>query len=218
MGGFGTRLKSISGDIPKPMMSVGGQPFVYRLMRQLDSAGCSRIVLALHYRAEYVIDRVLRDSPVQCDVRFVVEDSPLGTGGALKLSATEITTERFVVMNGDSICDLDLNELLTLNQNADCVVCAVTVDDCTRYGALDFDTDRSLRSINEKGRSGPGTINGGVYLVSKSAILSIQSKIFSFETEFLTDEEKDIKIHLCGREFIDIGIPEDYHKACEIFS
>ena len=57
-GGFGTRLKSVSGDIPKPMVAVGDEPFLYKLMRKLEADGCSKIILSLYYRSDYIISRI----------------------------------------------------------------------------------------------------------------------------------------------------------------
>ena len=67
MGGFGTRLKSITGDTPKPMIEVADKPFVYHLLEKLEKAGCKKIILSLHYRAEH-IKKIIKDSPVGCEL------------------------------------------------------------------------------------------------------------------------------------------------------
>jgi D-glycero-alpha-D-manno-heptose 1-phosphate guanylyltransferase len=107
MGGLGTRLSAISKGVPKPMMSVGGRPFVYHLLEKLEAAGCKRIVLSLHYEAHEIISQITQDMPVNCEIVFVKEDRPLGTGGGLKLAATSILGEKFIALNGDTFSSLD---------------------------------------------------------------------------------------------------------------
>lgn len=75
-GGQGTRLKSVTGDLPKPMVDVNGKPFLYRLMQYLEAQGCSKIVLSLCYKADYIIDSVKQDKPVKCVVEYAVEQQP----------------------------------------------------------------------------------------------------------------------------------------------
>ena len=109
MGGFGTRLNSISNGIPKPMMPVNGVPFVYRLFKKLENAGCSRIICSLHYQAAQIIDQINNDKPVNCDLIFVVEEEPLGTGGALKLASDFAERDKFLALNGDTYSSLNFS-------------------------------------------------------------------------------------------------------------
>ena len=83
-GGFGSRLHSISGGTPKPLMPIANVPFVYHIMTKLEREGCSKIILALHYGAEIFEKRLAVDNPVSVPVVQVIEPQPLGTGGEKK--------------------------------------------------------------------------------------------------------------------------------------
>lgn len=216
-GGFGTRLKSVSGDIPKPMVDVAGEPFLYRLMRKLEANGCDRIILSLGYRADYVKQRVLEDRPVNSEVLFSVENEPLGTGGGIKKAASLITEEKFIVLNGDSYSDIDFEDFYRKGEGAGLLISGVTVNDVSRYGTLELDQDKKVISLVEKGMTGSGIINSGIYIVTKSEILNYPQDSFSFEQNFVQSYSASFFAYVTDGYFIDIGIPEDYHAACEYF-
>ena len=96
------------------------------------------------------------------------------------------------------------------------VISGVKVNDSKAYGSLNFDSNHNLLSMTEKGLIGPAVINSGTYLVSKSAIMQFSSSKFSFEESFIPSVINSTKVYLFDGDFIDIGIPEDYYKACEI--
>ena len=150
-GGKGTRLKSVSGDIPKPMVDLNGKPFLYKLMEQLERYGCSSITLSLGYRADYIIDKILKDKPVNCQVNFSVEKVPLGTGGAIKLAAEKIVGNKFLVINGDTYSEVDFSSMFKLGSKYDLVISGVKVDDASRYGTLNVDDEGYVISMSEKG-------------------------------------------------------------------
>lgn len=216
MGGFGSRLKSVSGDTPKPMVEVGGRPFVYHLLEKLEKAGCQRIVLSLHYQADNIKKKILDDSPVDCELVFVVEDSPRGTGGGIKLAAQYIKGKNFLALNGDTYCEIDYLDFFQKSQGNDLVISGVVVEDGERYGSLSFDSDYNLLSMTEKGDKGPSVINSGTYFIKTSAINEFCESKFSFEKSFIPCMVDFTKVYIFEGNFIDIGIPDDYFKAREI--
>ena len=215
-GGMGTRLKSVTGELPKPMVDVCGTPFLYRLMKRLESQGCTRIVLSLCYRADYIIEQIKIASPVSCVVDFAVENSPLDTGGAIKLASQFITSKQFMVLNGDTYCDIDYNALVNYAKKSDLVICGGHVEDVSRYGTLSLDENNNVISMNEKGASGVGIINTGIYVVTTSEIKKFTQEKFSFEASYIQTYESKFKAFVSEGYFIDIGIPEDYYKFCEM--
>lgn len=217
-GGFGTRLKSVSGDIPKPMVDVGSEPFLYKLMKKLEADGCSKIILSLYYRSEYIISKINMDRPVQCKVQFCVENVPLGTGGALKLATEYVSQDKFIVLNGDTYQDIDYSEFFNKSVDSDLFISASRVSDCQRYGVLNLDNDLNVMSMSSSGFSGSGYINSGTYVVSKKDIASFAQETFSFEADFIQHFDGIFKAYVSNGEFIDIGIPEDYFRACARFS
>jgi len=216
-GGLGTRLKSVSGDIPKPMVDISGQPFLYRLMNYLENQGVTRITLSLSYKADYIIDRVVEDNPTNCEVNFVVENELLGTGGAIKLACQKTKTKKFIVINGDTYCELDYEKFISSSLNSDIQISGVEIEDVSRYGSLDIDCDCNVKAIVEKGKQGSGIINSGIYILSKEIINKFPLEKFSFESDFLPKFDGVFKAFVSDPYFIDIGIPDDYRKACEKF-
>jgi D-glycero-alpha-D-manno-heptose 1-phosphate guanylyltransferase len=216
-GGLGTRLKTISGETPKPMVDVSGQPFLYRIMKYLEQQGVRRIILSLSYKSDYIITRINKDRPVNCEIEFVVEEEPLGTGGAIKFATSKVRTDKFIVLNGDTYCELDYNSFVKSDNDYDLLISGVLIDDVSRYGSLKLDSDDNVLAMIEKGQTGPGIINSGIYLLSKRAINSFSKNKFSFEVDFLPKISGVFKAYTSESYFIDIGIPEDYYKACEKF-
>lgn len=217
-GGQGTRLKDVTGGIPKPMVDVNGKPFIYYLMERLVKQGCSNITLSLCYRADYIIDKIENDNPVPCKIDYCIEPQPLGTGGAIKFAMSKIKSNNCLILNGDTISEINYQSMINLSENSDLVISGMYVPDTSRYGTLLVDSDNNLISMCEKGKSGEGIINSGVYYLNKSKILNYHSDIFSFETDFIKSLHTKIKTFISNGYFIDIGIPEDYYKACRDFS
>jgi len=216
-GGFGTRLRAISGDTPKPMMNVGGIPLIYRLMHRLEAQGCENIFLSLHYGADQIISKIQQDKPVKCNVHFCVEETPLGTGGALKNAAKFMSTSQIVALNGDSVFAFDLNTLLRDTEKYSMVMYGVWVDNVERYGRLAIDKCDHLIKMEEKGCSGPGFINAGCYVLGANELLEYPDDKFSLERDFINSRKGSIKVVGTKERFIDIGIPEDYEIACRMF-
>ena len=216
-GGMGTRLKTITGDLPKPMTLFGGTPFLFYLMRQIEKKGCTRIVLALGYRAHYVIDMIKASKPVDCEVRFSVEEEPLGTGGAIKLACKYITNPYFFVLNGDTYSDFDFNEIIHFSTNKYSVITAVRVRDRKRYDLIDFDKFNNLINIGKKITTNNFHVSSGCYYLSKDLIANFNKSIFSLEAEFIAFNKEQFKVLLSDNDFIDFGTPDEYKRLCEIF-
>lgn len=215
-GGFGTRLKEISEGLPKPMVKVGKEPFLYRLMKDLESNGCSKIILSLHFRSEYIIERVQSDLPVKCMVEFVVEDVPLGTGGAIKNAAKNISSSKFVSINGDTYSDIDYMNIYKISRSEDVTISAIVVEDSSRYGSLDVNSNGEVVAFNEKHGTGPGLINSGTYVLPTNKILNFDLEKFSIEKDFFPCFDGIIKVFKTDGLFIDIGVPKDYLYACKV--
>lgn len=217
-GGLGTRLRSVVPDLPKPMAPVHGRPFLAAVLDELDAEGFCTAILAVGYRRE-AIQEHFGNSYKSLRLQYSVEAKPLGTGGAIRLALTETTAPNVFVLNGDTYLELDYRAMLKaqIEADADLTVAVHAVPDAARYGALDI-ADGYIQGFFEKGRSGPGSINGGVYLMSRNLLDRYTlPAVFSFETDVLMRHVKDLKplvFHTAGT-FIDIGVPEDYTRAEE---
>ena len=217
VGGFGTRLKSVVTDLPKPMAPIADQPFLAHLLNYLGRQGVTRVVFPVHYLREK-IEHYFKDKYNQIKIDYVVEDEPLGTGGAIvnAIRAFDIKDPVFV-LNGDTFVKLDYLAMNAKHHESQAKITMALrhVDDCGRYGSVTV-RDHHAVQFQEKGKSGAGYINAGVYLINPELFAKYTfPKKFSFETEFLFPYMPLIKPNAFIAEdyFIDIGIPEDYARA-----
>ena len=218
-GGFGTRLRQVVADVPKSMALVAGRPFLEILLGSLAQKGFSRAVLSLGFMAEKISSH-FGSRFGDMDLTYVVEDTPLGTGGATRLAATDCTQDHVFVFNGDTYLDLEVDLLEKQWQDKrNLIVVGRHVLDTERYGRLLVDGDRII-SFAEKGSSGPGLINAGCYVLAKNALARFsQKQPFSLETDYLMPEilRRKVDVFITKGTFIDIGIPQDYFRAQSMF-
>lgn len=215
-GGLGTRLRSVVRDIPKPMAPVAGRPFLEYLLRGLERSGVTRTVLAVGYRSE-VIREAFGDRFGAVELVYSAEDTPLGTGGAIRQAAGMCRDEHALVVNGDTYFDVDYRELTERHREfgSDLTIALKAMADFDRYGTVEL-REKRVVGFREKQPCARGLINGGVYALRLEAILgpALPEK-FSFETDFLRDRLPELSVYglTFSGNFIDIGIPEDYEAA-----
>ena len=214
-GGFGTRLNEITNGLPKPLMDINGEPLLFRLIKNLEAQNCRRIILSLHYCADQIINRINSEMTCNCEIDFIVEPEPLGTGGALKLAAVNVQSHFFLALNGDTFADIDFNQMIASYVPEMVLIGCTNVDDCKRYGKILIDDQGFIKKFEEKGSSGPGLINCGTYILPTEFMKSLPKKKFSLEENFFQKTNLILKSFITSERFIDIGIPEDYYFAQE---
>jgi len=217
-GGFGTRLQSVVKDVPKPMAPVCGRPFLEYQLDYLRAFGIEKVVLSLGYLPEVVKDH-FGDDYHGMEIAYAVEKDPLGTGGAIAFAAEQISGKNFWVFNGDSLFEVNLPmmEEIFFATRADIALALRTVEDVSRYGMVETDELSKITYFREKSDvKGPGTINGGVYLINKTKFLEVAPQgRFSIEKEIFMPDDRLLSLSgvVSDTYFIDIGIPEDYQRA-----
>lgn len=219
-GGFGTRLRPVVADLPKPLAPVGGRPFLAILLDQLVAQGFKHVVLSVGYKHE-LIQQAFGDMYQNMTLSYAVEEVPLGTGGAICLAASFCKTNEVFVLNGDSYVDLDFVAMRNAHRagGAKLSICAVMVQDAGRYGCVQIKADRII-GFAEKGTAGPGAINAGVYLFAPGLVVDCNlPNAFSFERDFLMTKLHQLSplAFVVDGLFIDIGVPSDYARADSIF-
>ena len=215
-GGFGTRLASRLQGIPKPMAPVAGRPFLEILLNQLRRSGCERVLLSVGYLHQQIQNHFGKTwHGLRLD--YVVEETPLGTGGAIRAALAQATEEAVLVLNGDTFLQADYAAMLAFHKaEGTSMTMAVThQSDIARYGGVLIEGKRIV-GYQEKGRSGPGWINAGAYVLERS--LQWPENLperFSFETDFLVPEVGRLVPAACQVDgfFLDIGVPEDLDRA-----
>ncbi len=216
-GGLGTRLRDAVPDLPKCMAPVAGHPFLYYIIRYLESQGVKRFVFSLGYRHD-VVEDFLRDQFPALVYTCVIEPTPLKTGGAIKLALAAVESDDVLVMNGDTLFKVGLKELeaVHLHKQSECTLALKPMFRFDRYGAVASNEDGRILAFEEKKYVDQGNINGGVYLLNKQEFLSQDwPEVFSFESDYLQRDssKKDFFGVILDRYFIDIGIPADFNKA-----
>lgn len=220
-GGLGTRLQSVVKDVPKCMAEVAGNPFLKYIFDYLAKQDFQHIVLALGYKSEIILDWIeQQDYPFE--ISYVIEETPLGTGGAIKLAFSQIKEDSAIVVNGDTYFDIDSVALFNFHKSHKAILSLALkpMVDFDRYGSVELDGNNRIIKFNEKQRCSKGLINGGIYVVEKSLFSKFNlPEKFSFEKDVMESKINDIGIYGCIQDsyFIDIGIPSDFEKANKEF-
>ncbi|MBA2745766.1 MAG: HAD-IIIA family hydrolase [Flavisolibacter sp.] len=216
-GGLGTRLRDVVPGLPKCLAPVAGKPFLAYVINSLRMQGVQKFIFSLGFMSEAVLEYIDKDYPtLQYD--YVIETTPLGTGGAIHLALSKATTENVVITNGDTLYKVNLDEAfhLHLDKNAAATLLLKPMQDFDRYGVVEVDPENKIQSFQEKKYYTAGHINGGMYILNKHSFLERTGPgKFSFEKDFL--EAHYNEGIFCGLiqdgYFIDIGIPEDFARA-----
>jgi D-glycero-alpha-D-manno-heptose 1-phosphate guanylyltransferase len=186
-GGRGSRLGKLTTSIPKPMIAIGGKPFLAILLRQLRDAGLERVVLSVGYLAEK-IESYFGSSFESLEIDYVKETKPLGTGGALLDGLPVCRSGRVLVTNADTYIDLNFASFLNLcelkNQPG---IVTVKVDDSSQYGVVSDDAGRWIFQ-GKTGIREPNYVNAGVYFLGLADIGNPPTfRPLSLEENLLTD-------------------------------
>jgi D-glycero-alpha-D-manno-heptose 1-phosphate guanylyltransferase len=216
-GGLGTRLRDTVPDLPKCMAHVAGRPFLYYVINYLRSQRVERFIFSLGYKHE-IIEEYLETQFATLNYHCVIEKEPLGTGGAILEASQKASDKNVLVTNGDTLFKIDGEKLSSLHhqQEADCTLALKPMRDFDRYGVVSLDDNHRVTDFKEKQHYASGLINGGVYALNLTTFKAegLPAK-FSFEKDYLEKLYSERKIFgvVDDGYFIDIGIPEDYHRA-----
>ena len=217
-GGYGTRLKSTVEDVPKPLAPVLGVPFLKLQLELWVSQGLNEFIFLLHHQADQIIDFLksqLSHDYRQCRFDWLVEDHPLGTGGAIANAVRCFSLKNdFLIANADTWLGGGMDQLKIARTPAMAVVKRDNID---RYGRVLINENSFIVKFKEKEKSSrSGWVNAGVSKLSPKLFKSWDGSPFSIEKNLFEDLSNKhilsaIKISC---DFMDIGIPEDYIKFC----
>ncbi len=216
VGGRGTRLGALTQQTPKPLLNVAGRPFLLHVLDYLVRQRIKKILLATGYLAgefDYVLGADYRG----VSLTYSHEDTPLGTGGAIALSMTLIEEQDVFVLNGDTYFPVDLSELAQVQvaRQADLAMVLRQIPDVSRYGHITA-AQGLVTAMHEKGATGPGLINGGIYLINRASFLAdAPAGAFSLERDLLPRwiQRRAVASTVADCYFIDIGVPSDLARA-----
>jgi len=226
-GGQGTRLRKAVAGLPKSLAPIGKHPFLSYLLGWLRAQGVTDIILALGHRRKDIVGHYTQYMPQGMRLRYSIETTPLGTAGALKNISSMLDGEEFLVLNGDSIFDVDLGQMLSFHHRhrAQTTLALASPPEAGRYGSVLLDARGRIKAFVEKhaaalpGECGqPGAskwISAGLYIMSRAVFRHIPG-------QREVSLEKEVFPRMIGGPFygfpskgyfIDIGVPEDYSRA-----
>ncbi len=217
VGGRGTRLGTLTDSTPKPLLPVGGRPFLDYLVHEARRFGLARLSLLTGYKSDEIEQRYAGQRFGQLEVEVVAEPAPAGTAGAL-LNARDRLDETFFLLNGDSYFDFNWLALATTAGHADWTMHAALATGIagSRYGRVHL-SDGRVRGFQAEGASSE-PINAGIYLVRRRLLQEINSIPCSLEREImpLLAQRGQLLGTAARGSFIDIGIPADFERAQEL--
>jgi len=213
-GGLGSRLRPLTEEVPKPMLPVGDKPLLEHIVEQLKQAGIRRVNVATHYKSEVIADHFKNGEAFGVEIRYVKEDQPLGTAGALSL--IEEVDEPLLVMNGDILTRVDFRALLNFHREhkADLTVCVRQYEFKVPYGVIDAD-GVMVKGISEKPVMRQ-FINAGIYLLNPQVQRSIpngQPYDIPDLIERLVEEKRTVVCFPIREYWLDIGKVDQYDQA-----
>lgn len=218
VGGFGTRLKTLGLTQPKPMIKIGGRPFLEYLIQSLKCAGIKEIILCVGYGAEYIKNYFGNGQQWDLSIFYSEEKTPLGTGGAIKLAQKFAVTEN-LILNGDSYLTLDYQQMLQFHRQKQALItiaCTPTKE-TGDFGNIQLDPSQRIVAFAEKIKANQaGLINGGIYLFQKEAFDFIPpAQKVSIERETFPQAVRSGRCFafITKGYFIDIGTPERLARA-----
>ena len=214
-GGFGTRLRAVVPDVSKPMAPIAGKPFLEILLGALSRKGFTRAILSLGFMSETITGH-FGNRFADMDLDYMVEEVPLGTGGAVRLALTKCVADHVYVFNGDTYLDLEVAAVEAHWQAHRLpIIVGREVPDTSRFGRLLTEAGM-VTGFAEKGLNGFGLINAGCYVMNRGQLdaFAINSP-FSLESDYFVQvvASAAIEVFVTRGHFIDIGIPEDYARA-----
>ncbi|MEO6595993.1 MAG: HAD-IIIA family hydrolase [Planctomycetota bacterium] len=219
-GGLGTRLLPAVADRPKPLALVAGEPFLARMLDQLAAAGCVRAILCTGHKGDQY-EREFGPEHAGIELVYSRETTALGTGGALRHALPLLGDAHALVLNGDSYTDIALRSFVASARAASGrgALVAVEVADCSRYGRIVVDPSGHVRAFTEKGHTGAGLVNAGIYWLPRTLLEDVPPGACSLERELLPLLVGGSLTAFCtAAAFLDIGTPESYAAAETFFA
>ena len=218
-GGFGTRLRSVLEDLPKPLAPVGNKCFLECLLCNLKRNGLYDYTFCLHYMADRIAGLFGNGEEYGVNIGYSIEAEPMGTAGAVGLLRDNIK-EAFCVINADTYLELDIQDFIAAHKSSGGIttIAVTRVADTGRYGSVVLDEAGCVKGFSEKGEStaSDGFINAGLYIfepeifsyIPENCFVSMEKSVFPR----LLRAGREISTYKNVANFFDIGIPADYES------
>ncbi len=215
-GGKGMRLRPLTEDTPKPMLQVGGKPMLEHIIGRFVEQGFRHFYLSVNYKSEVITEHFGDGSALGCDIRYVHEDKPLGTGGALSLLPENGLSEDIIVMNGDLLTDINFHQLLAYHRDtgAAATICARAHKVNIPYGVIEMEGGDFVGIIEKP--SYTHFVNAGIYVLRREVLHLIPRNVFYDLPELFGELKRrgqKVSVFPLHEQWRDIGSPDDFALA-----
>jgi len=215
-GGFGTRLRPLTDNCPKPLLKIGNKPILQTILESFIAAGFHQFYISTHYMSEMIMDYFGDGSKWGVDIHYIYEDVPLGTGGALGLLPKSLPDLPIILMNGDVLTKVDFEQLLKYHNehNPVSTMCVREYEYQVPYGVIESNGHKIISMVEKPTHK--FFVNAGIYVVSQELIKSvnINQKI---DMPTLLEQQiairKDVVMFPVHEYWLDIGKMHDFEKA-----
>lgn len=219
-GGFGSRLKSTVADVPKALAPIGNVPFLQLQIEHWLNQGIRDFTFLLHHQSEQIIKFLQTEQHngllKNTQIDWVVEPAPMDTGGAVAHAVKELDLRGdFLMTNADTWLGHGMREMM---KSAAPGMAVVNLPNVSRYGQVHFDRQNAVTAFAEKNPNvAAGWINAGLCHLSVDLFKDWDGQPFSLERDLFAHlvKKQSLKAVALRTDFIDIGVPEDYHRFCD---
>ena len=215
-GGFGTRLRPMTDNCPKPMLKVGGRPLLETLLLNFIEAGFVNFYISTHYLPEVIQEYFGSGYDWGIKITYVHEEIPLGTGGALGMLPDDISKLPMILMNGDVLTKVDFQSLLQSHEesNAVATICTRQYEYQIPYGVIESNSGRITKMVEKP--TYQYFINAGIYVLNQEVIAGVDSNqridLPSYLDEYLA-KGCHVAMYPLHEYWLDIGRLEDFERA-----
>ncbi len=221
IGGKGTRLRPITYSLPKALVPLRNKPYLQYLVNSLRAAGLEGAILAMGYLPDPIKQYFAGQDLEGFSLQYVVEDYPLGTGGAIKNVEEFLEGGPYVVTNGDVLTGLDLTEVIQAHQDSEALatIALTAVENPTAFGLVEVDSQLRVRSFVEKpayDQIHTNLVNSGIYVLEREVLNIIpKGREVSLEREVFPrlQEMGKLRAYVSSAYWQDIGTPDRYLQA-----
>lgn len=215
-GGFGTRLKPLTDNCPKPLLKLGGKPILETILENFIAAGFHRFYISTHYMPEMIEAYFGDGDKWGVTIEYVYEDSPLGTGGALGLLPDDLPDLPLIMMNGDLLTKVDFAHLLDyhLQQTSIATMCVTEYEYQVPYGVIESSGNKITHMVEKPLQR--HFVNAGIYVVNPELIKRVaKNQAIDMPTllEQQIADDEDVTIFPIHEYWLDIGKMPDFDRA-----
>ena len=215
-GGFGTRLRPLTESCPKPMLKLGDKPILELIMLRFIHAGFHRFYISTHYLPEMIREYFGDGSKWNVNIRYVHEETPLGTGGALGLLPEDLPALPLILINGDVLTNVDFERVLEFHNkhNAAATMCVRDYEYQVPFGVINGEGNKIISMVEKPVQR--FFVNAGIYVISPQIWRSVtQNNRIDMPTllEQFISRQANVMMFPIHEYWLDIGRVEDYHRA-----